>query len=78
MNNSNINEINELTYDEAMSQAESLLSQLESEKMPIDEVLKKSRQVTALIKHCRKKIKEVGTEVDEILEELKNVAPNEQ
>lgn len=70
-------EVQDLSYDTAMAEAEALLRQLESEKMPIDEVLKKSRQVTALIKHCRKKIKEVGMEVDEILEELKNVAANE-
>lgn len=71
------NEVQDLSYDTAMAEAEALLRQLESEKMPIDEVLKKSRQVTALIKHCREKIKEVGMEVDEILEELKNVAANE-
>lgn len=70
-------EVQDLSYDTAMAEAEALLRQLESEKMPIDEVLKKSRQVTALIKHCREKIKEVGMEVDEILEELKNVAANE-
>lgn len=70
-------EVQDLSYDTAMAEAEALLRQLESEKMPIDEVLKKSRQVTALIKHCREKIKEVGLEVDEILEELKNVATNE-
>lgn len=70
-------EVQDLSYDTAMTEAEALLRQLESEKMPIDEVLKKSRQVTALIKHCREKIKEVGMEVDEILEELKNVAANE-
>lgn len=71
-------EVQDLSYDTAMAEAEALLRQLESEKMPIDEVLKKSRQVTALIKHCREKIKEVGMEVDEILEELKNVAANEE
>lgn len=70
-------EVQDLSCDTAMAEAEALLRQLESEKMPIDEVLKKSRQVTALIKHCREKIKEVGMEVDEILEELKNVASNE-
>ncbi len=76
MNNSE--EIQELSYDAAITEAEAILRQLESEKMPIDEVLEKSRQVTALIKHCREKIKEVGAEVDKILEELKNVASNEE
>lgn len=60
-----------LSYDEAVAETESLLKELESDQLPIDEVLLKSRRVVALIAHCRKEIKKVGKEIDKILEELR-------
>ncbi|MDD7438563.1 MAG: exodeoxyribonuclease VII small subunit [Bacteroidales bacterium] len=60
-----------LSYDEAVAETEALLKELESNQLPIDEVLQKSRRVVALIAHCRKEIKKVGEEVGKILDELK-------
>lgn len=60
-----------LSYDEAVAETEALLKELESNQLPIDEVLQKSRRVVALISHCRKEIKKVGEEVGKILDELK-------
>lgn len=60
-----------LSYDEAVAEIEALLKELESNQLPIDEVLQKSRRVVALITHCKKEIKKIGEEVGKILEELK-------
>lgn len=65
-------DIEKLTYDEALQEAEEILRSLESEKLPIDQVIARSRRVAALIKHCKVKIVEVGKEVDEILYDLQD------
>lgn len=63
--------MNDLTYDEAISEAEEILSRLENEKLPIDRVLEMSKRAAGLIKHCQGKISEIGGEVDKILESLR-------
>lgn len=62
--------VDSLTYDEAISETERVLKQLEEGNLPIDKVLSESRYVVALIAHCRTKITEVGKEVDRILGDL--------
>ena len=61
----------ELTYDEAVAETEAILNELESQQLPIDQILAKSKRVVALIAHCRKEISKVSDEVDNILSELK-------
>lgn len=60
-----------LSYDEAVQETEKILDELEQGDLPIDKVLEKSRRVVALISHCRTQIQKIGTEVNDILKELK-------
>ena len=46
----------ELTYDQAVAETEAILNELESQQLPIDQILAKSKRVVALIAHCRKEI----------------------
>lgn len=69
--------VDALTYDEAISETERVLKQLEEGNLPIDKVLSESRYVVALIAHCRTKITEVGKEVDRILGDLDSVDKSE-
>lgn len=69
---SDIKEELTLTYDEALVESEALLNRLETEKLPIDEVLAMSKRVALLIKHCQKKIKEMGRDIDEIIDSLRD------
>lgn len=64
-------EIKDLTYDEAVAEIESLLFELEGNQLPVNKVLEKSRRVVALIGFCKREISKVGTEVDDILKELR-------
>lgn len=66
----------DLTYDQAVAETEQLLSELENNQLPVDEVLHKSRRVVALIAHCRKEITKVGEEVNQILKDLKKETSN--
>ena len=66
-----MDEIKNMSYDEALAEAEKIIARLENEKLPIDTILSESRKVTALIAHCREKIKSAGQEVDKILSELR-------
>ena len=61
----------ELTYDQAVVETEAILNELESQQLPIDQILAKSKRVVALIANCRKEISKVSDEVDNILSELK-------
>lgn len=70
-------DINQLSYDQAVAETESLLKELEQGQLPIDTVLEKSRRVVALIAHCRKEIKKVGEEVGVILKELREENSND-
>lgn len=71
MSEKNNKDILTLTYDQAVEETETLLNELEQGGIPIDKVLEKSRRVVALIAHCRTQIQKIGTEVNEILKELK-------
>lgn len=65
-------DIEEMTYDQAIEETESILKELEQEQLPIDTILSKSRRVVALIEHCRTKMRAVSQEVDEILQSLRD------
>lgn len=71
MNENKIEDIQELSYDQAVEETEQLLNELEQGGLPIDKVLEKSRRVVALIAHCRAQINKIGVEVNEIIKELK-------
>lgn len=64
-------EIENISYDEAVARTEKLLEELENQQMPVDKMLEKSREVVALISHCKKEISKVSTEVDAILKSLR-------
>lgn len=72
----NLENISRLSYDEALQRAQTILERLEREKLPIDEVLEQSREVVALITHCREKMKSIDQEVRDILDPLKSEAPS--
>lgn len=66
-----VSNIDRLSYDQAMAEVEKILSQLDNAALPVDTILSESRRVVALIAHCRKKMTQVNTEVQQILKELR-------
>ena len=53
----------EITYNEAVSEIEEILYQIESEELDIDILSEKVKRVSSLIKICKKKLHQTETEV---------------
>ncbi len=61
---------NELTYKEALAEIEQIVSNLENDKLDIDQLSIAVKRVTELIKFCKDKLKETGDEVEKTLQSL--------
>ena len=59
----------ELSYTEAVQEIESILMQMESGELDVDELAIKVKRVTQLLKLCKKKLKTTEDEVNKILDE---------
>jgi exodeoxyribonuclease VII small subunit len=65
-------------YSEAIEELNSILRDLESERIDVDEVSIKVKRATELIKLCREKIEHTELEVRKIVKEFdKDVSKNE-
>ncbi len=61
---------NKLTYKEALDEIEQIVSNLENDKLDIDQLSVSVKRVTELIKFCREKLKETSDEVEKTLQSL--------
>lgn len=59
----------ELKYAEAVSEIESILQQLESGELDVDELAEKVKRVTYLIRICKTKLQKTEESVNKILDE---------
>ncbi|MBE6334053.1 MAG: exodeoxyribonuclease VII small subunit [Odoribacter sp.] len=61
---------NKLTYKEALAEIEQIVSNLENDKLDIDQLSVAVKRVTELIKFCKDKLKETSDEVEKTLQSL--------
>jgi len=59
-----------MTYNEALSQLNAILTDLESERIDVDEVSLKVKKAVELIRLCREKIEKTESEVKKIVNEF--------
>lgn len=59
-----------LSYNEAIVEIEEILEEMENEEMDVDELSKKVKKVSELLKSCRKKLTQTEEEVEKILNEM--------
>ncbi len=59
-----------LKYEEAFSELQSTLAEIESGKLNVDELTETVKKATKLIKYCKSKLYETETEIEKILENL--------
>ncbi len=59
-----------LTYAEAYSRLETILSLLEDNKLDVDELSEKLKEASGLLKICKEKLFVANEETQKILEEL--------
>lgn len=59
-------EENDLTYQQALDEITHLVSELENENIPIDELAAKVKRASDLIHYCQAKLTSTNTEVKKI------------
>ncbi len=55
-----------MTYENALSELQAIVAQIENEEVSIDELTEKVKRASELIKFCKDKLRKVGQEVEEI------------
>ena len=58
-----------ITYNEAVSEIESILSEIENEEINVDNLSEKVKRVSFLIKHCKQKLTDTDENVKKIFED---------
>lgn len=61
---------NEISYNEAFQEMESILEKIESEELDIDQLSSKLKRVSYLMKLCKGKLRKTEAEVEKILKEM--------
>ena len=64
-----MNNIEKLTYKEALKQLEDLVNRIESPEADITNLAEDVKHAISLVKHCREQIKGFGQELDKIIEQ---------
>lgn len=59
----------EFNYAEAMAEVEQILGEMSTERISIDELEKKVKQASELIKACHARLNKVEASVEELLKE---------
>ncbi len=58
------------TYAEALRELESIVRQLETGQMPVDELAAAVKRASELIRFCKSKLRDTQQEVNEVLKNL--------
>ncbi|MCK9574110.1 MAG: exodeoxyribonuclease VII small subunit [Candidatus Omnitrophica bacterium] len=67
-----------IKYNEAISELNGILSDLESERVDVDELTIRVKRAVELIKLCREKIEETELEVRKIVKEFDKSSDKEE
>ena len=62
----------EIKYTEAISELESIVSEIENEDISVDDLAEKVKRASLLIKICKDKLTKTEDEVNEVLKDLKS------
>jgi len=60
----------EITYTDAITEVENILSRIEDQELDVDELAGQLKRVSELIKICKKKLFTAEKEVEKILKDL--------
>lgn len=66
-------EINDLTYNEALTQLEQILASLRSDTCDVDTLAERTRRASQLLQECRKRLTRTEEELSRVLDELENI-----
>ncbi len=60
----------QITYAEAISELEEILSQIENKEPDVDDLTDKVKRAAYLLRFCQKKLHKASAEVEEILKSI--------
>lgn len=61
---------NKLTYTEAITELEAIVEEIENEDISVDDLSKKVKRASELIRLCKTKLTKTEQEVNEVLKEI--------
>ncbi len=61
---------NKLTYTEAITKLEAIVEEIENEDISVDDLSKKVKRASELIRLCKTKLTKTEQEVNEVLKEI--------
>ncbi|MCX6256767.1 MAG: exodeoxyribonuclease VII small subunit [Bacteroidia bacterium] len=61
-----------LSYKQAVTEIEEIMSKIENEELDIDELSEYVKRVSVLIRFCREKLRNTGEEVGKIMKEMED------
>ena len=61
---------NKLTYTEAIAELEAIVEEIENEDISVDDLSKKVKRASELIRLCKTKLTKTEQEVNEVLKEI--------
>jgi len=59
-----------LSYSEAITEIEEIISEIENEKYSIDEISEKVKRISYLLSYCKDKLHTTEEEVNQILKQM--------
>ena len=63
-----------ISYSDAITELETIVSEIENEEISVDELAEKVKRASMLIKVCKDKLTKTENEVNEVLKELKSAS----
>jgi len=69
--------MNNISYKEAMEKLEEIVSGLESDEIPVDELAEKVKEASKLIRICKSVLYHTEEEVNKVLKEMQQDKPAE-
>jgi exodeoxyribonuclease VII small subunit len=60
----------EITYNDAIIEIDEILNQIENDDLNIDDLSEKVKQVSFLLKTCKKKLVKTETEIQKVLDDI--------
>ena len=63
--------MNEFSYNDAISELEKILNELQSDKCDIDTMVNKTKRASELIKECRSRLVATEAELKSVLDSLR-------
>ncbi|MBN2616216.1 MAG: exodeoxyribonuclease VII small subunit [Bacteroidales bacterium] len=70
--------MNEMSYQQAMEELEQIVLAMETGDIPVDELSKKVKRASELIKVCKTVLYETTEDVNKVLKEMEGISKSEK